>query len=83
MRGGPALRAPFLVATRTCAQNEKKPKTQKNYFYHKGVPRGAHVLAPGAALAKAYLLGLLAKIKCSICSYQLNLWYVAHGVTSD
>ena len=21
------------------------------------------------------LLGLLAKIKCSICSYQLNLWY--------
>jgi len=24
---------------------------------------------------KAYLLGLLAKIKCSICSYQLNLWY--------
>ena len=23
----------------------------------------------------AYLLGLLAKIKCSICSYQLNLWY--------
>ena len=32
---------------------------------------------------QAYLLGLLAKIKCSICSYQLNLWYVAHGVTSD
>ena len=30
---------------------------------------------------EAYLLGLLAKIKCSICSYQLNLWYVAHGVT--
>ena len=25
---------------------------------------------------QAYLLGLLAKIKCSICSYQLNLWYV-------
>jgi len=30
---------------------------------------------------QSYLLGLLAKIKCSICSYQLNLWYVAHGVT--
>ena len=27
-------------------------------------------------LESAYLLGLLAKIKCSICSYQLNLWYV-------
>ena len=25
---------------------------------------------------QSYLLGLLAKIKCSICSYQLNLWYV-------
>ena len=24
------------------------------------------------------LLGLLAKIKCSICSYQLNLWYKEH-----
>ena len=24
---------------------------------------------------RSYLLGLLAKIKCSICSYQLNLWY--------
>ena len=28
---------------------------------------------------QAYLLGLLAKIKCSICSYQLNLWYLLHG----
>jgi hypothetical protein len=26
----------------------------------------------------SYLLGLLAKIKCSICSYQLNLWYGFH-----
>ena len=26
----------------------------------------------------ASLLGLLAKIKCSICSYQLNIWYAAH-----
>ena len=24
---------------------------------------------------EVYLLGLLAKIKCSICSYQLNIWY--------
>ena len=28
---------------------------------------------------QSYLLGLLAKIKCSICSYQLNLWYALHG----
>ena len=27
---------------------------------------------------RSYLLGLLAKIKCSICSYQLNLWYGGH-----
>ncbi len=29
-----------------------------------------HVLSTGGA--PSYLLGLLAKIKCSICSYQLN-----------
>ena len=28
------------------------------------------------------LLGLLAKIKCSICSYQLNIWYESHGLSS-
>ena len=28
----------------------------------------------------ASLLGLLAKIKCSICSYQLNIWYGTHWV---
>jgi hypothetical protein len=27
-------------------------------------------------------LGLLAKIKCSICSYQFNIWYVDHVSTS-
>jgi hypothetical protein len=26
-------------------------------------------------------LGLLAKIKCSICSYQFNIWYVGHALT--
>jgi len=25
------------------------------------------------------LLGLLAKIKCSICSYQFNIWYGRHS----
>jgi hypothetical protein len=24
------------------------------------------------------LLGLMAKIKCSICSYQFNIWYAGH-----
>ena len=41
----------------------------------------APVLRATSGQYQAYLLGLLAKIKCSICSYQLNLWYVAHGVT--
>ena len=27
------------------------------------------------------LLGLMAKIKCSICSYQFNIWYVGHVST--
>ena len=30
------------------------------------------------AFDKVSLHGLLAKIKCSICSYQLNLWYLGH-----
>jgi len=25
------------------------------------------------------LLGLMAKIKCSICSYQFNIWYAGHS----
>ena len=33
-----------------------------------------------AYLSKTSLLGLLAKIKCSICSYQFNIWYGAHSV---
>ena len=37
---------------------------------------GFTVQGPAQNFCKAYLLGLLAKIKCSICSYQLNLWYV-------
>ena len=41
----------------------------------------AELLKPAGRGGESYLLGLLAKIKCSICSYQLNLWYVAHGVT--
>ena len=41
----------------------------------------AKLLKPAGHGGESYLLGLLAKIKCSICSYQLNLWYVAHGVT--
>ena len=34
---------------------------------------------PERGQCQTYLLGLLAKIKCSICSYQLNLWYLLHG----
>ena len=59
-----------------------------NVFPDFGPGRAAHnayrasrcIRAPRSGL-QSYLLGLLAKIKCSICSYQLNLWYVAHGVT--
>jgi hypothetical protein len=29
-------------------------------------------------LCNSILLGLLAKIKCSICSYQFNIWYTGH-----
>ena len=32
-------------------------------------------------LCKHTFLGLLAKIKCSICSYQFNIWYTGNPVT--
>ena len=31
-----------------------------------------------SASLRGILLGLLAKIKCSICSYQFNIWYTGH-----
>ena len=43
--------------------------------HNPGLGRAGYLSRP-AAPGQAYLLGLLAKIKCSICSYQLNLWYV-------
>ena len=36
---------------------------EKNYIYKE------------LLVVKAYLLGFLAKIKCSICSYQCENWY--------
>ena len=30
----------------------------------------------GPRVQSSYLLGLLAKIKCSICSYQCENWYI-------
>ena len=30
-------------------------------------------------MKESYLLGLLAKIKCSICSYQCENWYLLYG----
>jgi len=46
-------------------------------------PHGLHVSwgnRGNGGRFRASLLGLLAKIKCSICSYQLNIWYAAHWV---
>ena len=36
---------------------------------------------PGLKVIFRSLLGLLAKIKCSICSYQFNIWYVLYPRT--
>ena len=62
-----------------------EPTTSRDTYGHtdKAKPGTDRPQVAGAPHFKSYLLGLLAKIKCSICSYQLNLWYVAHGVTSD
>ena len=49
---------------------------------------GATTLRPGRIVVilsdvsvNSILLGLLAKIKCSICSYQFNIWYTGIPVT--
>ena len=38
----------------------------------------AYAVSFTIALEKLSLLGLMAKIKCSICSYQFNIWYAGH-----
>ena len=40
---------------------------------HHSAGRASVIISEADPGAQAYLLGLLAKIKCSICSYQLNL----------
>ena len=40
---------------------------------HHSAGRASIIISEADPGAQAYLLGLLAKIKCSICSYQLNL----------
>ena len=55
------------------------PTEVKHLVNHKwGVGKGNKLKG---AVATPSLLGLMAKIKCSICSYQFNIWYVAHWVT--
>ena len=36
------------------------------------------IASSGCGYRCGILLGLLAKIKCSICSYQFNIWYTGH-----
>ena len=38
----------------------------------------AYAVSFTIALENLSLLGLMAKIKCSICSYQFNIWYAGH-----
>ena len=35
---------------------------------------------PNSRFLPLSLLGLMAKIKCSICSYQFNIWYAGHSL---
>ena len=43
------------------------------------VPWAIMKLLPYPRSSKLSLLGLMAKIKCSICSYQFNIWYAGHS----
>ena len=60
-----------------------KPRRWYQFFFLDKLPIKksieASVFRLKSGQSQAYLLGLLAKIKCSICSYQLNLWYLLHG----
>ncbi len=40
---------------------------------------GVQSLKLKSVCSNSYLLGLLAKIKCSICSYQCENWYLLYG----
>ena len=59
--------------------NEKARKGRKEeHVVHKSVNRPESVAGPRRD-GGASLLGLMAKIKCSICSYQFNIWYAGHS----
>ena len=47
------------------------------YACHKLMKREYHLTYH--AHYSSSLLGLMAKIKCSICSYQFNIWYAGHS----
>ena len=51
---------------------------QTSYGWPTNLKSGCGFLVHCTKTRWPYLLGLLAKIKCSICSYQLNLWYGGH-----
>ena len=55
-----------------CSTEQTKTTARKGFDHRPGISSLVCRCHP-------YLLGLLAKIKCSICSYQLNLWYLLHG----
>ena len=57
----------FLLISELLVRRENHHKSCRcicGFFHHR--PR------------KLSLLGLMAKIKCSICSYQFNIWYAGH-----
>ena len=59
----------FLLISELLVRRENHHKSCRcicGFFHHR--PR------------KLSLLGLMAKIKCSICSYQFNIWYAGHSL---
>ena len=71
LQHGAALAWPLTRISEVCASSSYCPVGPT-------ILVSVSVLLPyiiATAAAWLYLLGLLAKIKCSICSYQLNIWY--------
>ena len=74
-RGHPQ-RSQMLEASRGMPRQGEIPSSQR-LSWHDGHEEGKYY-AREIGDGERHLSGLLAKIKCSICSYQFNIWYMRH-----
>ena len=64
-------RGPACACRRECGCHEGRRHKRMCLYMRR-------IASSGWSSRYGILLGLLAKIKCSICSYQFNIWYTGH-----